>query len=126
MNDRPPDQPLRDAFARLSREMAPLAPNAERFIERARVAGRPRGAVRLAPGLALASLLAVLAVVAVWDTRRAGEREAVARQAAQLGNGQWRAPTDFLLDVPGAELLRTAPSFDTSPPAFHSARRPTT
>jgi len=126
MSDRPRDQRLREAFTRLSREIAPLAPDAERFVGRARAARRRADVRSLAPGLALASLLAVLTIAAVWSARRAGERERVARQAAQLGDGPWRAPTDFLLDVPGAELLRTTPSFDTSPPTFHSARRTTT
>ena len=27
----------------------------------------------------------------------------------------WRAPTDFLLDVPGGDMLRTIPSFGWSP-----------
>jgi len=121
MSDHLRDQRLRDAFARLSREIAPQAPDAARFVGRARSARGRAHPRSLAPGLALASVLAVLAVVAFWGARRAGEREIVARQAAQLGNGRWRAPTDFLLDVPGAELLRTTPSFDTSPPTLPSS-----
>lgn len=120
MNERLPDQRLRDAFARLHRELAPLAPNAERFVERARIARPHAGARSLAPGLALASVLAVLAIVAVWNSRQASERAVIARQAAQLGESQWRAPTDFLLDVPGADLLRTTPAFDAGAPATPS------
>lgn len=122
MNTTNGDQHLREAFARLSREVALLVPEAESFVGRARAPRRRTVAPRFVPGLALASLLAVLVIVAVRSARRADERVTVARRAFLLRDGLWRAPTDFLLEVPGAALLRTTPSFDTNLPTWRSAR----
>jgi hypothetical protein len=40
-------------------------------------------------------------------------REQPARALA-LDGYPWRGPTDFLLELPGAELARTTPSFDAT------------
>ena len=38
-----------------------------------------------------------------------------AEQAVRYPQANWRAPTDFLLDVPGDDMLRTTPDFGWSP-----------
>src|SRR2546430_1221925 len=68
---------------------------------RARRTARPR---RRALGLA-AAVIVVLAVVVI-SLRR--ERDGV-RLEIDLATVRWQAPTDFLLNLPGDELLRSVP-----------------
>lgn len=79
-------------------------------------AARPAGARthRLVAGLAAA---AVLALTGVWLTQRPGIDVQGADLAAALTSGpgaEWTSPTDFLLELPGSELLRTAPAVGAS------------
>lgn len=94
---------LRERFARLRHETAADAPAFRATLAGARARGVPppglrrlRLAVAVAAGLALALLL----------TRpgRPGGRVAIDPTAVR-----WRAPTDFLLTLPGNELLRSVP-----------------
>lgn len=99
-------------FERLRDEDLSLAPP----FDSTRLAGAPlRRASRLAVGLAAA---AVLAVTGVWLTRSTGVDEAGTGLAAVLTSGphaSWAAPTDFLLQLPGADLLRTTPALGAPP-----------
>ena len=155
MSDHRADERLRETFARLSQTIEPLVPEAERFIEqtarrRARVSGRapgrpdvgidPMAPVRTARSfkigrrLAVACLTAALTIAALWTTWRAnqpplGRRDEHLRSAAldpvRFGDALWRAPTDFLLDVPGVELLRTTPALGLEPSTIPSTSGPT-
>jgi hypothetical protein len=91
------DGDLREAFAVLRREDAKATPAFEAV--RARLRAGPR---RLALGglLAAASVAAVVLGVVV---RRADP------PPPTVSLGQWVAPTDFLLDTPGREILQTVP-----------------
>jgi len=117
MSDHRSDERLRESFARLSRTIEALVPEPERFIEQ--TARRRVRAFKIGRRLAVASLAAGLTVAALWTTWHAnqpplGRRDEHHRSAAldpvRFGDGLWRAPTDFLLDVPGAELLRSIPA----------------
>lgn len=60
--------------------------------------------------LAIPALAAVaLAVVLLWPRRPPPPGLA-------LGGAVWTAPTDFLLDLPGGELLRETPRFELKGP----------
>lgn len=148
MKEHRADERLHEAFARLSRTIEPLVPGAERFLEqtarrRARVSGRvpglpdagigPMAPVRtarapsLGPRVAVASLAAALTVAALWTAWRANQsplgrrdehRGSAALDLIRFKDGLWRAPTDFLLDVPGAELLRTTPGLSFELPTI--------
>lgn len=97
------DHHLRKGFEALRREDAAGTPpfRATVAAARARPAAAPRHrALRLA-----AALVAVAAVVVVATWR---ERVGV-RLQIDLATVRWQAPTDFLLNLPGDELLRSIP-----------------
>ena len=97
------DHQLRKGFHSLRREDAARTPpfGATVAAARARQANVPRHrALRLA-----AAAVAVVAVVVVSIWR---ERDGV-RLQIDLATVRWHAPTDFLLKLPGDELLRSVP-----------------
>jgi hypothetical protein len=122
------DDTLRGAFRRLRDDVAPRTPDANRML---RDAEARRGRA-WQPGLAFAGFAAILATVAVvvamdarWSRPRVAARDIAAAHALAMGDVDWRAPTDFLLDTPGAELTRTTPSFDTGITPLRDPRRHT-
>ncbi len=98
------DPHLKQAFEALRREDAAGTPpfRATVAAAHARQAGAP---ARRALMLAAAVVVAVAAVVVV-STRR--HRDGV-RLEIDLATVRWHAPTDFLLKLPGDELLRSVP-----------------
>jgi hypothetical protein len=103
MNERD-DHYLKQAFEALRREATEVTPPFASTVGAARalqgVAPR-RGAL----GLAAVLVLAIVAVVAVstWRGPQGG------RLDIDLATVRWQAPTDFLLKLPGDELLRSVP-----------------
>jgi hypothetical protein len=97
------DHHLKQAFEALRREEVAGTPSFPATIAaaRARRTARPR---RRALGL-VAAVLVVVAVVVI-STRR--ERAGVGLDI-DLATVRWHAPTDFLLNLPGDELLRSVP-----------------
>ena len=94
--DDPDDADLRQAFEVLRREEAKAAP----AFEAVRARRAPRRLAPLGGLLAAASVTAaILGVVA----RRSDPPPPMASME------QWIAPTDFLLDTPGREILETVP-----------------
>jgi hypothetical protein len=93
------DSDLRRAFAVLRREEARAAPTFEAV--RARAHGGPR---RLAPlvGVLVGACVAVAILGIIVLDRSAPPPPLAAME-------HWIAPTDFLLDTPGSELVRTVP-----------------
>ena len=99
------DHHVKQAFEALRQEDAAGTPPFAATIAaaRARRTARPR---RRALGLAAAVILVV--AVVVISLRR--ERDGV-RLEIDLATVRWQAPTDFLLNLPGDELLRSVPQF---------------
>ena len=98
------DHHLRGAFEALRREDAAGTPPFQATVAAARArpaAGPGHRALRLGAAV----VVAVVAVVVV-STRR--ERDGV-RLELDLATVRWQAPTDFLLKLPGDELLRSLP-----------------
>ena len=111
------DERLRAAFARLRTEVEPRVPDAARLLASPRPAGR-RGARRR---IALSAALGVVVTIALAMLRGersmppgAGSEDVARARATALEGYPWRSPTDFLLELPGAELGRTTPSFDAT------------
>lgn len=102
------DQEIRAQFAALSREDAQRAPDFERVLKRSR-----RGPASGVGVLAAASFLLLAAMVAA--VVQISHRARRAPQEATLSLADWRAPTDFLLNTPGRELLRTVPRIGEPP-----------
>jgi hypothetical protein len=97
------DHDLRKGFAALRREDAAGTPLFQATVAaaRARQAAAPgRRAVWLA-----AVIVAVAAVLVVSTRRERGS----SRLEIDLATVRWQAPTDFLLKLPGDELLRSVP-----------------
>lgn len=91
------DGALRDRFAALRREDERQAPEfASLWPGRACA---PRGKTRwlIAAACALIVAVSVLWIRSAW------------RKPADVSLAEWKAPTDFLLETPGREMLRTVP-----------------
>ena len=104
-NDDPRETELRRLFAERQRRDEAASPSYERVVLRpARVRhGRRR--------LALASCavgVLLLTLLAVWRERPGAPALPTPDQPTLA---TWKAPTDFLLAVPGGELLDSTPSF---------------
>lgn len=104
------DEDLRGRFARLREEERALAPAFGAVRARARrVPSRP---TMLLSGLAAAASFALIAYGAVHVLGPPEPTDAALAPAQiMLTSTRWTGPTDFLLDVPGASLLRTVPTF---------------
>jgi len=98
------DRYLKQAFEALRRAAAAGTPPFRGTVAaaRARHTTAPR---RRAWGLAAVVGVAIAAVVSVstWRARQGGRLE------IDLATVRWQAPTDFLLKLPGDELLRSVP-----------------
>jgi hypothetical protein len=104
-NDNHDDRDLRDRFAVLRREEEAQAP---RFALPLRVPVAPRGrwsAPRLV-GVTVSLVAMVVAVFWLGIVAPKPPRNGVAVASIT----EWTAPTDFLLQTPGGELLRTVPA----------------
>ena len=102
------DRDLREAFARLrdsERETIPpfrITPPAPHFT----------------PRLAFAALVLIVVIAgALFVVRRTREPRAVPQTEVTLST--WRAPTDFLLQTPGRELLSTTPRLQPQTPVIN-------
>ena len=113
------DTDLRNRFAELRRE------------EEARTPGfrlpSPRGVasrLRLGRLVALAASLAV-SVACVFLVRLMWRPEQLPGKPA-VSLTEWKAPTDFLLETPGRELLRTVPAIGVWHDRSQQPKRPQT
>jgi hypothetical protein len=110
------DQKLRAFFREVHEQIDPPAPPYGSVIRPGRGASPVRAVATLARvGATLARTLGVLVVSGAlllvmrgWSMRDPGDDEAM-RLASELG--KWEAPTDFLLQTPGIELLQSPPQF---------------
>jgi hypothetical protein len=100
------DAELRRSFEALRRDVAAGAPAFAPTVAAARIRRPPVPGRRI---LALAGAAAAVTVVvlAALLARRSARDGSPAR--VDLASVRWRAPTDFLLTLPGDELLRTVP-----------------
>lgn len=114
------DTDLREAFRALrdeARRSAPsfsglTSPEAWRAGRRSRL--RRRGAL----AVLMTAAVTVLALVVVRVPAKPLDYERfTAETGIDLGEVGWQAPSDFLLEIPGADLLRTLPVQDRIPPA---------
>lgn len=100
------DAGLRDRFAALRSEELKIAPE---FSSSWR--GKPRVPRRRWRGLVVTACALVVLLAVLWlkperDRGRPSEGASIT---------EWKAPTDFLLQTPGREFLRTVPQFGAWP-----------
>jgi len=113
------DNDLRTRFAELRREEEARAPSF-RLPSPSGVAPRLRLARRVALALSLAGLVAC-----IFFLRLMRQPERLAGKTA-ISLAQWKAPTDFLLETPGRELLRTVPAIGVWQDRGQPPQRPQT
>ena len=103
MTDDDPD--LREIFARLRQEDERAAPPFQRLWR----AGVRRDAMALPvrPRWILATAIAAIAAVVLMVSR--GTPRVNVPDESTVSVSTWRAPTDFLLQTPGRDLLTTVP-----------------
>lgn len=92
------DADLRARFEALRQEDATLLPSF--------AVPRPRPVARHPARWIAAGALAAAAATVLWVL---GDRRTGNRIALDLGAAVWAAPTDFLLETPGRDLLREIP-----------------
>ena len=100
------DDDLRDRFAALRREEEAQAPEFAVFSPGVAGHGRRRSRVKI---MAVAACLVTVAAVVFW-LRFVPQKAERAPGKPAVSLTEWRAPTDFLLETPGRELLRTVPA----------------
>lgn len=103
------DNTLRRCFAALRRDEEQHAPEFA-SLWKARVGTRRRKAragTRRRPAHWLAATACVLIALMAFLWVRSTQRRAEEKTVASITD--WKAPTDFLLETPGRELLRTVP-----------------
>lgn len=101
MSDDLHEPDLRERFARLRAEDSASAP----AFSLKRPARAPR---RQVPAWAMATAAAASAVAVLWLTTADGNGNGPAA-GLDLSTTAWVAPTDFLLETPGRDLLRALP-----------------
>lgn len=133
----PADRDLSERFATLRREEERGSPAFAAVWAAAEARRRPRQGRRV--GWRLAAALGSAAFVALAVFGRGPHAPAPAAGPARIPPSitEWRAPTDFLLETPAREVLRSMPRFGregppsdrgrlalpTPSPTSHSARR---
>jgi len=111
------DRDLRERFERLRAEDARGAPSFSALLQRGRSRVPAARVSRLRPILALAAVLALAALLV--SPRRTAPPSVPSTPPLALDH--WRAPTDFLLDTPGRQLLGEVPSFGSDLSGFSPA-----
>ena len=113
------DDDLRRAFSALDRTMQASAPSFAELTNAAALnSARRRHRGRRA------SLLITVVVVPVFLTVRARSAQGFDFERFSVLTGldpgavSWQAPSDFLLSVPGHDLLQTVPTIDVNVPAI--------
>jgi hypothetical protein len=97
------EQELRERFLALRREDGVSTPAFAATIGAARDRRKTHAGVGL-----LAFAVTVMAVVGLILVFRIRERQSAVIDLRAVG---WHAPTDFLLEVPGDDVLRSVPTF---------------
>jgi len=121
MTEQDSDRDLRDRFAALRNEDERLAPDFRRPVAPARAYATSSLRRREPPGRARyrawrVSGLITLLTLAFFFGQYVGNRSPDDGPVVQPSIGEWRSPTDFLLDTPGRGLLQTLPAVGGWPP----------
>lgn len=123
----PDDRDLRDAFKALGSHVDATAPAFGELASRAALtAARWRRRRHQGVLLAAAILIPSVLVLRARVDRGLDYERFTALTGLDLGEVSWEAPSDFLLDVPGRDLLRRIPIIEIQLPALapDSARSP--
>jgi hypothetical protein len=115
MND---DRDLKDAFKALGSRIGTTAPSFGELASReAMLAARWRQRRRRVT-VVIAAIAIPSAVVLARADRELDYQRFTALTGIDLGEVSWEAPSDFLLDVPGRDLLRGVPLLEIRAPVL--------
>ena len=123
------DRDLKDAFDALGRRARFSAPSFDQMTSReALTATRWRQRGRRVALLAVVVVIPSLFALRARDDRGLDYERFTALTGIDLNEVTWEAPSDFLLDFPGRDLLRRVPIIEIQVPtvAPDSARKPAT
>lgn len=115
------DQDLRDRFAALRRDEETQAPEFAGLIGSRRERGRRRP-IKLIAAMAFSAAMIAAALFmgrAPWNREFWRPHLEPGSQVASIT--KWKSPTDFLLETPGTELLRTVPDLGVLQPETKAA-----
>jgi hypothetical protein len=101
------DNDLRDRFAALRREEEAQAPDFVVLASGSAARRRRRPAGKM---IVLATCLAMMIAAAIFLLRPVLLKPKQGPGSPVASITEWKAPTDFLLETPGRELLRTVPA----------------
>jgi hypothetical protein len=113
------DRDLKDAFEALGRSVRSTEPSFDQMtshetLNAARWRQQRHRAVLLVIGVAVPAFLALRA----HSDDALDYKRFTALTGLDLSDVTWEAPSDFLLDVPGRDLLRRVPLIEVQAPAF--------
>lgn len=111
------DRDLKDAFKALGSQVRASAPSFQQLSSRetlnaARWRKRRRRAGRVTVAIGIGAFLAIRG----WPERTLDFERFTALTGIDLNEVTWEAPSDFLLDVPGRDLLRRVPLIEIQVP----------
>ena len=110
---------LKDAFDALGRQVRFAAPAFDQMTSREALnAARWRQRGRRAALLAVVAVIPAFFALRARDDRGLDYERFTALTGIDLNEVTWEAPSDFLLDVPGRDLLRRVPIIEVHAPAF--------
>jgi hypothetical protein len=113
------DRTVRELFDDLRREEAGASPEFSKVWQAAagrREAGRGPSRLRPRRWILATACLAVVAIVVSVAYHRSRQQDVPDWTLPSLSS--WEAPTDFLLETPGYDLLRTIPDLTPEPPGY--------
>ena len=115
------DDDLRRAFSALDRTMQATAPSFADLTTVAALNSARRRYRRRHASLLIAAVVVPLFFAARDRSAQGFDFERFsALTGLDPGAVSWQAPSDFLLSVPGSELLRTIPTIDVNVPAIRA------
>jgi len=121
------DRDLKDAFEALGSQVRTTEPSFQQLTSREALnAARWRQRRRRAALLAVAVVIPAFLALRARTDRALDYERFTALTGIDLNEVTWQAPSDFLLDFPGRDLLRRVPLIEIEAPAFapDSARQP--
>lgn len=113
------DEEVRDAFNALWRETQAFVPSfASLTSATAMNAWHRRRRRRRVAALTAAIVVPLFLALRARATHEPDFERFFALTGLDPGEVTWRAPSDFLLDIPGSELLRTVPLIEVTVPSI--------
>lgn len=115
------DDDLRPVFDALKRENGSSVPSFASMTSTAAMHTWQRRRRRRRGAILVSAVIIPVALISIERRERAPDFERfTALTGLNLGHVTWTAPSDFLLDVPGRDLLRRVPLIEVRVPALTS------